>query len=291
MKMPLCSIVSIAAVCIGCRTAPVSAEGREALSSVPSQEVSFPNGALMLRGVLYKPAGPGPFPAVLYNHGSAPGMMNSQAFEAIGPRFAARGWVFFGPYRRGQGLSAQAGPYIGDQLDAAAKKGGIPARAAEIVRLLEGDHLSDQRAGLAWLRGTSFVRPDAIAVAGNSFGGIEAVFGVEREPYCAAVDAAGGAEMWSESPELRTAMTRAVRNARAPIFFFQAENDFDLSPTRVLSGAMKDAGRPFETKIYPSFGSSPRDGHSFAYRGSAVWFEDVSRFLARQCPPAPAPGA
>ncbi len=283
MKKRAFFVWSVAVVCAACKTAPPIGAAREAVPSVPAQEVTFTSGPLVLRGVVYKPAGSGPFPAVLYNHGSAPGMLNSQAFEAIGPRFAARGWVFFGPYRRGQGLSGQAGPYIGDQLDAATKRGGVPARAAEMVRLLEGDHLNDQLAALAWLRTASFVRPGAIAVAGNSFGGIEAVLGVEREPYCAAVDASGGAESWSEAPELRAAMTRAVQNARAPIFFFQAENDFDLSPTRVLSAAMKDAGKPFETKTYPPFGSSHRDGHSFAYRGGAIWFDDVFRFLEQHC--------
>jgi carboxymethylenebutenolidase len=277
-------VVGVAVACaVGCKTAPARGAAREAGSSTAAEEVTFTNGPLTLRGVVYKPAGPGPFPAVLYNHGSAPGMLNSQAFEAIGPRFAARGWVFFGPYRRGQGLSAQAGPYIVDQLEAAAKRGGAPARAAELVRLLEGDHLSDQLAALAWLRKASFIRPDAIALAGNSFGGIETVFGAEREPACAAVDASGAAESWSEAPQLQAAMTRAVRNARAPIFFFQAENDFDLTPTRALSAAMKEAGKPFETKIYPPFGSSHRDGHSFAYRGGAIWFDDVFRFLEQHC--------
>ena len=279
-------ILSVVIVCIGCKMAPAMGATRAAVPSTAAEEVTFMNGPLSLRGVVYKPTGPGPFPAVLYNHGSAPGMVNSQAFDAIGPRFAARGWVFFGPYRRGQGLSVQAGPYIGDQLDAATRKGGIPARAAEIVRLLEGDHLSDQLAALAWLRRATFIRPDAIAVAGNSFGGIETVLGVEREPYCAAVDATGAAESWSKAPELRAAMIRAARNARAPIFFFQAENDFDLSPTRVLSAAMKDAGKPFETKIYPPFGTSHQDGHRFAYRGSAIWFDDVFRFLEQHCAPA-----
>jgi hypothetical protein len=69
--------------------------------------VSFPSGELTLQGVLYKPEGAGPFPAVVYNHGSAPGMLSKQAFEALGPVFASRGWVFFGPYRRGQGLALQ----------------------------------------------------------------------------------------------------------------------------------------------------------------------------------------
>ena len=35
--------------------------------------------------------------------------------------------------------------------------------------------------------------------------------------------------------------------------------------------------------MYPAFGSSARDGHSFAYRGSAIWFEDVLQFLERHC--------
>src|SRR6185503_16194611 len=40
-------------------------------SPAPAETISFPSGALTLRGVLYRPPGPGPFPAVLYNHGSA----------------------------------------------------------------------------------------------------------------------------------------------------------------------------------------------------------------------------
>lgn len=249
----------------------------------PAEVVTFPSGNVMLGGVLYKPNGPGPFPAVLYNHGSAPGMFNNQAFDAIGPKFAARGWVFFAPYRRGQGLSASAGPYIMDEIDAATRKGGFAAGSAAMVRLLQTDHLTDQLAALTWLRQASFVRADRIATAGNSFGGIETVLGVERASYCAGVDVSGGAESWANSPELQAVMTSAVRNARAPIFFFQAQNDFDLTPTRALSAAMKEAGKESQMKIYPPFGSSAREGHSFAYRGSSVWFDDVFRFLERHC--------
>ena len=64
-------------------------------------------------------------------------MLSKEAFDALGPVFASHGWVFFGPYRRGQGLSASAGPYIGDQIAAAEKSGGISAGAAAMVRLLE----------------------------------------------------------------------------------------------------------------------------------------------------------
>jgi len=245
--------------------------------------VSFRSGNLTLHGVLYKPDGDGPFPAVVYNHGSAPGMLSGQAFDALGPVFVARGWVFFAPYRRGQGLSASAGPFIGDEIDASSKRGGIRAAAATMVRLLETDHLDDQLAALAWLRTQPFVRPDRIAVAGNSFGGIETVLGAERGQYCAAIDASGGAESWAAAPELQRRMIAAVRNAHAPIFFLQAENDYDLSPSRALSAAMADAGKIFELKIYPAFGASAAAGHSFAWRGSSVWADDVFAFLTKHC--------
>ena len=46
---------------------------------------------------------------------------------------------------------------------------------------------------------------------------------------------------------------------------------------------MQDAGRVFELKIYPAFGKSAADGHSFAWAGSAVWADDVLRFLDAHC--------
>jgi carboxymethylenebutenolidase len=248
-----------------------------------ADDVAFPSGDITLHGVVYRPEGNGPFPAVVYNHGSAAGMLSKTAFEELGPVFASHGWVFFGPYRHGQGLSASAGPYIGDQIAAAEKNGGISAGAETMVRLLETDHLNDQLAALAWLRKQSFVQANRIAVAGNSFGGIEVVLGAERGTYCAAIDSAGGAQSWAEAPALQSLMTASVRNAHAPIFFFQAENDLDLSPSKVLSAVMKDARKPYELKIYPRYGDSPQDGHTFGYFGSAVWADDVFRFLDQHC--------
>lgn len=170
--------------------------------------VHFKNGKLSLGGLLYKPTGKGPFPAVLYNHGSAPGMLNNQAAEAIGPKFAERGWVFFMPYRRGQGLSQSAGPYIGNEIETAEKNGGMDLAASTMVRLLKTDHLDDQLAALSWLKNQEYVDKTRIAVDGNSFGGIETVLGASKASYCAAVNASGGAQSWQKSPELQTLMKR-----------------------------------------------------------------------------------
>jgi hypothetical protein len=46
---------------------------------------------------------------------------------------------------------------------------------------------------------------------------------------------------------------------------------------------MKQAGKQFEVKIFPSFGSSVQDGHAFGYFGGSVWGNDVFRFLNQHC--------
>jgi len=73
------------------------------LSAAEPEEVTFPSGKLVLHGFLYRPQGNGPFPAILYNHGSEekPGTK-----PALGEFFSSRGYVFFVPHRRGHGRSA-----------------------------------------------------------------------------------------------------------------------------------------------------------------------------------------
>jgi dipeptidyl aminopeptidase/acylaminoacyl peptidase len=251
--------------------------------SAAPEIVYFQSQGLTLGGELFKPPGNGPFPAILYNHGSAPGMLNSQASKVIGPLFTNKGWIFFMPYRRGQGLSAEAGPYIGDEIAAARRRGGVSQGAAIMTKLLSTDHLQDQLAALQWLRSQSFVQSSRVAVVGNSFGGIESVLGAAKESYCATVDASGAAETWKEAPGLQQLMKEAVRASKSPIFFYQAQNDFDLTPSRVLYAEMKEAGRKAEIKIYPPFGTSHEEGHSFAYLGSTTWFPDVFNFVESHC--------
>ena len=159
-----------------------------------SEAVTFESGDKTLHGFVYKPAGTGPFPTVLYNHGASAGMLNNQAFELIGPLLNARGWALFAPYRRGQGTSSDAGPYVMDEIEAARARGGQELGARTMARLLSTEQLQDQLAALAWLKKQPFAQPTQIAVMGNSFGGIETVLGAEHAGYCAAVDASGAAE-------------------------------------------------------------------------------------------------
>jgi dienelactone hydrolase len=255
--------------------------GREA--ATPYRVVHFPSGDLTLEGELYVPKGRGPFPAVLYNHGSAAGMASDAASTAMGPLYAAKGWVYFMPYRRGQGLSAHAGMYIGDQIEAADKQGGHEAAVKTMIRLLTGDHLDDQLAALAWLKSQDFIQVNRIAVAGQSFGGIEVILGAKSYPFCAAVDASGGAMSWDDAPDLHALMKESAANSKTPTLFFQAENDFTLAPSFDLYNAMIAAGKDAQIKIYPPFGRTPFDGHSFTWLGESIWFDDVLTFIESHC--------
>lgn len=244
--------------------------------------VHFPSGDRTLGGELFLPEGEGPFPVVLYNHGSAPKMINSLASAAIGPEFVKNGWAFFMPYRRGQGLSEAQGPYVMDEINSA-KRNGFSKAAKKLVALNRGDHLNDQMAALAWLRKQPFADTNRIATAGNSFGGIQVMLGMQKAEYCAGINAAGAAQSWDKSDDLQKLLKGAAVSSQGPIFFFQADNDYDITPSKKLFTAMTEAGKQAEIEIYPQFGSSKKEGHSFPYRGVSVWFDDALSFVNKHC--------
>jgi carboxymethylenebutenolidase len=237
-------------------------------------EVTFSSGSLVLHGFLYKPEGRGPFPAVLWNHGSErrPGWL-----PEVAPLFLNQGYVFFIPHRRGHGRSP--GEYVMDILDRANQSGGSSTRSRKLVELME-QHLQDQVAALAYLKGLSVVDPQRIAVAGCSFGGIQTVLMAEKGlGVRAAVDFAGAAQNWQNAPELRARMIQAVQHSQMPIFFIQAKNDYDVSPSRDLAAAMEKSGKPRALQIFPAFGKSNQDAHEFCVHGDEIWATQVFSFL------------
>jgi dienelactone hydrolase len=144
---------------------------------------------------MFRPAGDGPFPAVLYNHGSErlPGTK-----AEIGELFAGKGYVVFVPHRRGQGRSQSQGAYIMDALKAAPSS----FRDSRLVELQES-HQADVIAALSYLKGLPFVDGNRIAVAGCSFGGIQTVLASEKNlGLRAAVAFAPAAMTWAGSPAL-----------------------------------------------------------------------------------------
>lgn len=139
----------------------------------------------------------------------------------------------------------------------------------------------DVLAAVEYVRSLPFVDGSHVAVAGCSFGGIVSLLAAERGGGIeAAVDFAGGAMMWAGAPELQERMKQAAREAKVPVFFVQAANDFDTTPSLVLSEEVRRAGKPARVRVFPPNGSTPEEGHHFCRGGERpAWGGDVLDFL------------
>lgn len=243
--------------------------------------VTFASGGLTLHGLLWKPKGPGPFPAIMYSHGS--GSDYSAESRALGAFYRRNGFVFFLPYRRGSGLSSDVAPYILDVLDSVGRASGPEARSARMAGYLTGPHLDDAMAGVAYLKTLPFVDHQRIVASGNSFGGIVSQLLASRDlGLRAVINSAGAAQTWTESSHLREALLAAAAHARVPVLLMQAANDYDLTPSRVLGEAMTAAGHANTVRFFPPFGTTTAEGHSFGYFGSLIWGDTVLAFLRQQ---------
>jgi carboxymethylenebutenolidase len=250
------------------------------------ETVVVSSGTLSLRALLWRPEGRGPFPGILFNHGSghatgmAAGRPDQRHPELLGPLFARHGYAFLYLFRRGDGLSVGQGSASGDLMDKELATKGLDARNRLQVRLLETAEMDDALAGLALLRAMHEVDPKRVAVAGVSFGGSLTLLMAERDRALrAAVVFAAAGYSWDRSPELRARLLGAVENTVAPVFLIHAANDYSVAPARALGARMADMHKRVRVEIYPAIGQTPDDGHDFVDLGVATWEQDVFAFL------------
>ena len=239
------------------------------------ERVTFRSDNLTLVGVLFKPEGPGPFPGLIWNHGSERDPNRGQ-FDEVAAVFVPAGYVVFAPMRRGHGDSE--GSYIQNDLERA----GREERKRLQVRLLEGEQLDDQLAGLAYLKSLPYVDQSRLVVAGCSYGGIQTLLVAERGAgYKAAVAISPAALSWHGNPLLQDRLIVAVRKIAIPVFLIQPPKDASLEPSRVLGRELERLGKPYTGKIYPEDIPGDVQTHCFGgiRRGSHVWAPDVLAFL------------
>jgi dienelactone hydrolase len=257
--------VVVAAVVVALR-APALADG-------PS-EIRLPGKSGKLQAFVWRPEGKGPFPALVYNHGSEQDPIVGTDGQ-VARFFTHNGFVVIFPYRRGAGRSE--GPYWEKLVD---DKLPDDVQEQAMIRALVAEN-DDVVTAIEWLRAQPFVDHAAISVAGCSFGGIHTLRTAERPlGLHAAVDFAGASMAWADSPFLRERLLTAVEHARIPVFFVQAENDFNTAPSLVLGDAMRQKKLPHRVKIYGHYGKSQMAAHGgFCMNGWDVWGADVIAFL------------
>jgi len=259
-----------------------------ALAGLGAQPAASPelldvrSGALTLRAQVWRPSGKGPFPAVLFNHGSYSSRdpLPRSAPETLGPLFARHGYVFLWLHRQGIGLSRRRGTADGDQFARAFRAEGVEGRSRVQLQLLEHEELNEAAAALERLRVRDDVDARRLGVVGHSFGGSLSLLMAARDPEIrAAVIFGGAAGSWNQSAGLRERLLTAVARMPAPAMFIHAENDYSIAPGSALAAEMQRLGKPHALKIYGAFGPDTRAGHNIVFESVRTWESDVFAFL------------
>jgi dienelactone hydrolase len=268
----------------------ISSAGLAQVVEPPQQNtVEILSGRLHLKGSLWRPAGRGPFPAVVFNHSRSDtarqhhvqlGLTLERVAQVLGPVFVRHGFVFLCPFRRGEGPSADQGQFIGDLLQREEAAKGLEARRRLQLALMTTDHFQDALAGLSFLKSLPYVDARRVAVAGHSFGGQLTLLEASRDRTVrAAVTFGAAAASWDESSELRDRLIESVSGLAMPVMLIQAANDYSLSPSRALERELSRLSKPHVQRIYPAFGDTQTHGHNFLYFDIPRWEQDVFAFL------------
>jgi dienelactone hydrolase len=243
------------------------------------RHVSFKSGDLTLAGYLYTPPGSGPFPAVLWNHGSEPDPGGGPQFDSVAAVFVPAGFVVLAPMRRGH--SDSQGEYIRAAIDKESSLHGSAAGMRLGVQLLETSQVDDQLAGLAFLKHQPGVDTTHLVVAGCSFGGIQTLFGAARHVgYRAAVSISPAALSWNNSPELQERLKKAVAKIDIPVFLIQPAKDASLEPARVLGPILTPRNAANRVKVFPAVGAESQQAHCFGdAQGMHIWGPEAVAFI------------
>ncbi len=242
------------------------------------ETVFYPSGKLKIEVHVYKPEGGGPFPVIIYNHGSRiEHEREERPFAYVGSMLTASGYVVVVPERRGYGKSngQTFGETVGEDRG--------PRFVARVQR-----ETDDVLAAVEFVKTLPYADGTRMGVMGWSFGGIVSVFAASRSPaFRVVVDQAGAALTWPRSPEMQKAMKQAAGKIRIPLLGMVAENDRTTESVKAVVREAEAHGTTAKLIVYSAFtpqrdagGTAP--GHMiFGVEGWRIWEADVKEFLGK----------
>ena len=285
--MPSPGVLSVA-VLAGALLLASSAPGQE-IRMVP---VSIDGEAVRLAMRVYQPPGAGPFPTLVFNHGST-GTGRDPArfarpidFPELAQFFVNRGWAVVLPARRGRGGSE-------GEYDEGFEFNRAQGYACDASRAIPGADraLRDIHAAMGTIRDMPFVDGERLAIGGQSRGGILSVAYAGEHPagLKAVINFVGG---WSGALRSRTDVNQTLFRRggayRGDTLWLYGEGDpyYTIAHSRTNFGAFQAAGGAgafFEFMPPPGF-----DGHQIVLHPT-LWTSTLEDYLRRLgLPAAPA---
>jgi dienelactone hydrolase len=259
----------------------VLAELREEIVNIPLLRANAQEKAFPLTATLFQPAGPGPFPLVILNHGSpARGrdrdLMGRYRLIPQTREMLRMGFAVLVPMRRGYGASP------GNYAE------GFGSCAEPRFDQSGNESARDVLSAIAFVRGRPSLDATRIVLMGQSAGGFASLAAAAQAPagVVAVVNMAGGRGGNGKdgipcAPEAMAAvMATYATTTRASVLWLYAENDKYFGPTvsSAWFGAFEKAGAKGRYVLVPANGN---DGHLLFYsaQGMSIWSPIVQRFL------------
>lgn len=235
-----------------------------------------------LEVVMFRPFGDGPFPTVMFNHGSTgdgsdPSLFGVTTYsETVAKYFVDRGWMVAFPQRRGRG-----------QSDGLYDEGFNAARTfyscnRDITLAGAERAIEDLDAAVDWLRMRADVDTTRMLASGASRGGVLAIVHVARRPdvYLGAVNFVGGWLGEGCGDYLEVNRTLFVEGASFPddTLWLYANNDsfYSVAHSRANFDAYENAGGLGSFRVYTR--AAGLNGH-FLANDPGLWGPDLQDYL------------
>ena len=235
-----------------------------------------------LEVVIYKPPGKGPFPALMFNHGSTGNGDNPALFistwsnAAVARYFTGKGWLVAFPQRRGRGKSD--GLYDEGFEENRSRYACSPALSLPGLERA----LADMDAAADYLAARPDVDSQRMLVGGQSRGGIASVVYAGTRPtrFVGVVNFVGGwvGDRCVNAVAINTASFKKGAAFAAPILWLYGENDpfYRVSHSKSNFDAFVQAGGKGAFKVFdPGKGV---DGHGLVSMPQ-LWGTELGRYL------------
>lgn len=234
--------------------------------------------------VYFRPAGKGPFPLLVFNHGSTGTGENPALFKqpfwrnAIGEFFSDRGWMVAFPQRRGRGGSD--GNY--DEGFGEDRNQGYSCLAEHSLRGAERA-LEDINGAITALKKFPEIDDRNIIVGGVSRGGALSVAyaGIYPDKVKGVINFVGGwmTNKCPAGPSINKSVFQKGASFRQPTLWLYGNNDphYSTAHTRWLFEIFKNHGGK---GFYAAFDVPNSNGHRLS-RYQQVWGKTVEGYLAR----------